>query len=104
MKSRKIIFHPVLQTVHGVWIFIYWTANLALLYSQSDTTTLNNVETNSQKDLLQILLALYRDLNDGNMHALDKYPVSYKHLPVAEPDSESVKEILYMCVDEVTMW
>ena len=56
---------------------------------------LNCVQTSSRKDLLQILPALYRNLADGNMHTLDKY-VSYKHLPVAEPDSELVKEILYL--------
>ena len=61
---------------------------------------LNCVETSSQKDLLQILPALYHDLTKGNLHTVDKYCVSYKHLPVAEPDSESVKEVLYlMCVD-----
>ena len=59
---------------------------------------LNCVQTSSRKDLLRILPALYRNLADGNMHTLDKYHVSYKHLPVAEPDSELLKEILYpMC-------
>ena len=49
--------------------------------------------------MLQILPALYHDLIDGNMHTLDKYHVSYKNLPVAEPDNKLVKEILYlMCV------
>ena len=61
---------------------------------------LNYVEISSQQDLLQILSALYPDLTDGNMHTLGKYRVSYKHLPVAEADSELVKKILYlMCVD-----
>ena len=60
---------------------------------------LNCVETSSQNDLLQILPALYHDLAEGNMHTLNKYHVSYKHLPVVEPDRELVKEILYlMCV------
>ena len=57
---------------------------------------LNCVQTSSRKDLLQILPALYRNLADGNMHTLDKYHVSYKHLPVAEPELELVKEILYL--------
>ena len=49
--------------------------------------------------MLQILPALYHDLIDGNMHTLDKYHVSYKNLPVAEPDSKLVNKILYlMCV------
>ena len=61
---------------------------------------LNCVDTSSQKDLLQILPALNRCFADGKMHTLDKYRVSYKHLPVAERDSELVKEILYLiCVD-----
>ena len=66
------------------------------------------VQASSQKDLLQILPALYHDLTDGNMHTLDKHHESYKQLPVAEPDSELVKKILYMCgyslCSEVTVW
>ena len=61
---------------------------------------LNFVETSSQKDLLQILPSLYRDLTDNNMHTPDKYHVFYKYLPAVEPDCELVKEILYlMCMD-----
>ena len=61
---------------------------------------LNCVETSCQKGLLQILPALYCDLTDGNMHTLEKYCVSHKHLLVAEPDRELVKVILYLvCVD-----
>ena len=49
--------------------------------------------------MLQILPALHHDLADGNMHTLDKYHVSYMQLPVVEPDSDLVKEILHlMCV------
>ena len=61
---------------------------------------LNCVAASSQKDLLQVLPAFHCYLADGKMHTLDKYRVSYKHLPVAEPDSKLVKEILYLiCVD-----
>ena len=61
---------------------------------------LNCVAASSQKDLLQVLAAFHCFLADGKMHTLDKYRVSYKHLPVAERDSELVKEILYLtCVD-----
>ena len=80
----------------------FFTELEALSYFTHKVTLplLNCVKTSSQKDLLQILPALYCDLADGKMHTLDKHCVSYKHLPVAEPDSKLVKEILYlMCVD-----
>ena len=83
---------------------------LSDLYYKVTLPSLNFVETSSQKDLLQILPALYCDLADSNMHTLDKYHISYKHLPVGELDSDLVKEILYlMCAHaayavEVTVW
>ena len=71
-----------------------------LLYSQSDTTAVRLCWDSSQKDLLQIVLALYHNLADGKVHALGKHRVSFNHQPVTEPDSELLKKILYlMCVD-----
>ena len=62
----------------------------------------NCVEISSQNDLLQILPTLYHGLADGSMHTQDKYHVSYKQLPVAEPESKLAKENLYlMCVDAI---
>ena len=100
-ELRKIIFWSSLANCTWMWIFLYWTASLVLLYLDSDTTFVNMCWDQQPKDLFQILPALYRDLADGNMHTLDKYHVSYKHLPAAESDIELVKEILYlMCVQK----
>ena len=100
-ELRKIIFWSSLANCTWMWIFLYWTASLVLLYLDSDTTFVKLCWDQQPKDLFQILPALYRDLTDGNMHTLDKYHVSYKHLPAAESDIELVKEILYlMCVQK----
>ena len=82
------------------WEF-FFTELEALSYFTHTVTLplLNCLETSSQKDLVQILSALYLDLAGCEMRRLDKYCVSYKHLPVAEPDSDLMKEILHViCV------
>ena len=59
---------------------------------------LNCVEVCGQEELLTILPQLYLDLSEGNMNTLDKYTVTYKHVPVSTDLSNlELRILLFMC-------
>ena len=60
----------------------------------------NCVEISDQSQLLHIFPKLYEDLPNGKMDTLQDFLVSYKQLPIDEPESEIVQELLNrMCTD-----
>ena len=51
-------------------------------------------EISDQSQLLHIFPKLYEDLSNGKMDTLKDFLVSYKHLPIDEPESGIVQELL----------
>ena len=63
---------------------------------------LNCEEISDQSQLLHIFPTLHEDFSDGKMGTLKGFLVSYKHLPIDEPKSENIQELLKrMCTDAV---
>ena len=61
---------------------------------------LNGVEISDQSQLFHIFPKLCENLSNGKMDTLKDFLVSYKHLPIDEPESEIVQELLKrMCTD-----